>query len=167
MPSPTDIPEAVLRATYTREQPYRLHWPQDYAAGMADPIIAAIVRTLARHVPTYGRRSAERARIGLGGGPIKGPIQPELTACESCGGTGWWTTYEGQPGEVPRRVSVPCPQGCTPTERGKRCEPCRATGAIHCADPENCGGPWDKRHDRPAPLDNKRRASGEKESDYD
>lgn len=25
---------------------------------------------------------------------------------------------------------------------GKRCEPCRQTGAIHCADPANCGGPW-------------------------
>ena len=24
-----------------------------------------------------------------------------------------------------------------------RCEPCNATGAIHCADPANCGGPWD------------------------
>ncbi len=23
-----------------------------------------------------------------------------------------------------------------------RCEPCRETGAIHCADPQNCGGPW-------------------------
>jgi hypothetical protein len=29
----------------------------------------------------------------------------------------------------------------------KRCEPCRATAAVHCSDPENCGGPWDKRHD--------------------
>ena len=29
----------------------------------------------------------------------------------------------------------------------KRCEPCRATGAVHCSDPENCGGPWDKHHD--------------------
>ena len=25
-----------------------------------------------------------------------------------------------------------------------RCEPCRATGLIHCSDPENCGGPWSK-----------------------
>jgi hypothetical protein len=25
----------------------------------------------------------------------------------------------------------------------KRCEPCRATGAVHCSDPANCGGPWD------------------------
>lgn len=24
----------------------------------------------------------------------------------------------------------------------KRCEPCRATGAIHCAHPAECGGPW-------------------------
>jgi hypothetical protein len=29
----------------------------------------------------------------------------------------------------------------------KRCEPCRATDAVHCSDPENCGGPWDKRND--------------------
>ena len=140
--SPTDIPDATLRATYTREQPHRLHWPLTYEQGMADPVIAAIVRTLARHVPTYGRRSAERARIGLGGGPIKGPIQPELTACESCGGSGWWTTYEGQPGEVPRCVSVPCPKGCAPA------------GPLANAP-------------APTPIDNKRRASGEKESDYD
>ena len=138
--SPTDIPDATLRATYTREQPHRLHWPKDYAQGMADPAIAAIVRTLARHVPTFGRRSAERARIGLGGAPIKGPIQPELVACQSCGGSGWWTTYEGQPGEVPRRVSVPCPKGCAPAN------PPTAPLAS----------------DRPAPIDNKRRASGEK-----
>ncbi len=26
----------------------------------------------------------------------------------------------------------------------KRCEPCRATGAVHCSDPEHCGGPWDR-----------------------
>jgi hypothetical protein len=26
--------------------------------------------------------------------------------------------------------------------KGKRCEPCRATGMIHCANPESCGGPW-------------------------
>lgn len=24
----------------------------------------------------------------------------------------------------------------------RRCKPCRETGAIHCSDPENCGGPW-------------------------
>jgi len=29
----------------------------------------------------------------------------------------------------------------------KRCEPCRATGMVHCSDPENCGGPWDKLYD--------------------
>jgi len=31
----------------------------------------------------------------------------------------------------------------------KRCEPCRAANMIHCADPANCGGPWDARHDDP------------------
>ena len=40
--------------------------------------------------------------------------------------------------QVQRPVGRPVP---------KRCEPCRATGAVHCSDPENCGGPWDKRFD--------------------
>lgn len=31
----------------------------------------------------------------------------------------------------------------------KRCDPCRETGAIHCADPSNCGGPWDARKEKP------------------
>ena len=31
------------------------------------------------------------------------------------------------------------------TASPKRCEPCRATGAIHCAHPDECGGPWDTR----------------------
>lgn len=26
----------------------------------------------------------------------------------------------------------------------KRCEACRAVGAVHCSDPSNCGGPWDE-----------------------
>ena len=28
------------------------------------------------------------------------------------------------------------------TDDTRRCEACRETGAIHCSDPENCGGPW-------------------------
>jgi hypothetical protein len=35
--------------------------------------------------------------------------------------------------------------GVTEVSAPKRCEECRATGAVHCSDPENCGGPWDKR----------------------
>lgn len=33
---------------------------------------------------------------------------------------------------------------CTKSQTGdmRRCEACRETGAIHCSDPENCGGPW-------------------------
>ena len=33
-----------------------------------------------------------------------------------------------------------------------RCEACRATGAIHCSDPGNCGGPWDTRKTATAPC---------------
>ncbi len=61
------IPDDVLRNTYKREQPYRHHWPESYEAGMADPIISRIVELLARHaVPAWGRRHADRARVGLG-----------------------------------------------------------------------------------------------------
>lgn len=50
------------------------------------------------------------------------------------------TALPADEGRLDRCVGRPVP---------KRCEPCRATGALHCADPENCGGPWDKRHDQP------------------
>lgn len=65
----TPIPEDTLRAVYRREQPYRYHWPASYEEGMGDPIISRIVELLARHqVPAFGRRHADRARIGLGQG---------------------------------------------------------------------------------------------------
>lgn len=31
------------------------------------------------------------------------------------------------------------------SDKGKACKPCNETGAVHCADPANCGGPWDDR----------------------
>lgn len=38
-----------------------------------------------------------------------------------------------------------------------RCPECRAVGAIHCANPENCGGPWDKHSNtKLLELENKR-----------
>lgn len=39
---------------------------------------------------------------------------------------------------------------CTKSQTGdmRRCKPCRETGAIHCSDPENCGGPWTVPNDR-------------------
>ena len=36
----------------------------------------------------------------------------------------------------------------TADSKQKRCEPCRATGLIHCAHPDECGGPWDTRADQ-------------------
>lgn len=50
-----------LRATYAREVLHRPHWPQSFQAAMADPLTAAIVRTLAAHPPTFGRRAAPAA----------------------------------------------------------------------------------------------------------
>ena len=40
--------------------------------------------------------------------------------------------------------SLPEVPTCTKSQTGdtRRCEACRETGAIHCSDPENCGGPW-------------------------
>lgn len=29
----------------------------------------------------------------------------------------------------------------------KRCKECNATGLWHCQHPDECGGPWDKKHD--------------------
>lgn len=54
-------PDATLRSTYAREQPYRHHWPKSYEKGMADPIIARVVDMLARRqVTAFGRRRADR-----------------------------------------------------------------------------------------------------------
>ena len=64
MPLPL-IPRDTLRATYDREAPYRPHWPL-FDQAIADPVILAILQTLARHqVPAHARRDADRARIGL------------------------------------------------------------------------------------------------------
>jgi hypothetical protein len=60
------IPETTLRATYARSQPYYRDWPTDYAQGMSNPVIAAIVDMLARRqVPSFGRRRADRQGVKL------------------------------------------------------------------------------------------------------
>lgn len=60
-PYRTSTPDASLRATFTREQPYRHDWPRDYDRAMADPIIARIVDMLTRRqVTSFGRRRADR-----------------------------------------------------------------------------------------------------------
>lgn len=78
--TPPKIPDDTLRATYAREQPYRHHWPESYEVGMSDPLISRIVELLARHaVPAWGRRHADRARIGLGQGHAPAPGLPPLS----------------------------------------------------------------------------------------
>lgn len=59
------IPRATLEATLARELPYRPHWPGNLDQALADPVVSAILHTLARHVPAMARRDADRARIGL------------------------------------------------------------------------------------------------------
>ena len=77
------IPDEILRETYTRELPYHPAWPLDYSRAIADPVIAAILRTLARHVPAYRRRDSDRAALGLA--PLHGRPQaapaPAHCAC--------------------------------------------------------------------------------------
>ena len=38
-------------------------------------------------------------------------------------------------------MPLPKPPKVGASGTAKRCEPCRETGAIHCSDPANCGGP--------------------------
>lgn len=55
-PVPKPSPEQ-LRATYAREAAHRPHWPRTFEAAQADPLIAAIIRTLAAHPPASPRRA--------------------------------------------------------------------------------------------------------------
>jgi len=130
------IPESTLRAVYTREQPYRLHWPRDYETGMANPAIAGIVRTIALHVPAWGRRHANRARIDW--------KQPELEAGDQCACT--LGTCDGL--AVRQPPGVKCRQGHTLGMLG---------GAAHPVHPRP---PILKR--QPG-IDFKSRAAGERE----
>jgi hypothetical protein len=81
------IPDDVMRETFTRELPYHPAWPLDYSKAIADPVIAAILRTLARHVPAYRRRDSDRAAVGLA--PLHGRPQaaPQPTHCTCPVGT--------------------------------------------------------------------------------
>lgn len=47
-------------------------------------------------------------------------------------------------GAMAATVGLPELPTCTKsqTDDTRRCKACRETGAIHCSDPENCGGPW-------------------------
>lgn len=90
----TTLPDDTLRATYAREQPYRIDWPTDYQRGMADPIISRIVEMLARHsVPAYRRQDAPRWGAMLGSPPArplsgKDRAAGERDGCELCDGNG-------------------------------------------------------------------------------
>lgn len=83
------LPDDVLRDTFARERPYRPHWPERWDVAKRDPLIVATLDILARHVPAYGRRRAERAQIGLGqvtahAQPVADPRQQALVPTESC-----------------------------------------------------------------------------------
>lgn len=63
------IPTDTLRAIHAREWKAR-RWPESFEACAADPIISRVMDILARHVPAYSRRDADRARIGWNG-PVR------------------------------------------------------------------------------------------------
>jgi len=62
---PLSVPREVMLRTFTREAPYRHHWPKSFDQAMADPVISRILVLLSRHVPAFGRRHAERSQLGL------------------------------------------------------------------------------------------------------
>ena len=45
-----------MRAAYEREAPHRPHWPSTYDRAIADPMTAAILRLMAAHPASFGRR---------------------------------------------------------------------------------------------------------------
>lgn len=49
-----------LRATWERERQWRPHWPDNFHACMADPLIRGVIETLYRHVPAIKRRGSIR-----------------------------------------------------------------------------------------------------------
>lgn len=59
------IPEATLRDTYTREQPYRRDWPKDFHEGMKNAAIRAICETLSRHQTSSLYRRCARQNCGM------------------------------------------------------------------------------------------------------
>ena len=94
-PYRTTTPDASLRATFTREQPYRHNWPREYDRAMADPVIARIVDMLTRRqVTSFGRRRADR-------GPVY-RITPEETP-PGIPGAMRYPTKGLAPGEVDRK----------------------------------------------------------------
>lgn len=99
------IPEATLRATYTREQPHRHDWPQLYEQGMRDPIIARIVDMLARRqVPAFGRRRADRVGVRLKPGPDPVyVITPAETPPGIPGAVSYPKARKLAPGEIDRK----------------------------------------------------------------
>ena len=138
------IPDSTLRAVYTRELPYRPDWPKNYSEAIADPVIAAILRTLARHVPTYGRRHADRARIGLGQAPALADTQACACPVGTCAG------------QIVNGIN----------RQGQRCRVTvdSAPGApVRLPEPSG----WRPRSPAspPGQIDMKRRASGEKDDD--
>lgn len=109
----TTLPDDTLRATYAREQPYRIDWPTDYRRGMADPIISRIVEMLARHsVPAYRRQDSPRWGALPGSTPApaltrlmsgKDRAAGERDDCDLCDGIG--TIHARTPTGV---FSIPC-----------------------------------------------------------
>lgn len=134
------LPDEVLHATFDRERPYRPHWPERWEVAKADPLILATLDILARHVPAYGRRRADRAQIGLGR-----------------------ATAHAQPAAVSRQQALVPTEPCAcPTQCVAQASGWPVPKGMHCrmARPQAPRPPIIKR--QPG-LDLKSRAAGEKE----
>jgi len=71
--------EAALRAAYEREVPHRPHWPRSFEAAIADPLTAQILRLMATHPPSFGRRKPQRPPPSH---PWRFQIKPKTTGSE-------------------------------------------------------------------------------------
>lgn len=60
----------TLRDIFTREARHRPHWPQVWEVARHDPLILAILRTMAAHPKSFGRRASAVSTVS---------IQPMLT----------------------------------------------------------------------------------------
>ena len=67
--------ETALRIAYAREAPHRPHWPRSFEAAIADPLTAQILRLMAMHPPSFGRRKPPSH-------PWRFQIKPKTTGSE-------------------------------------------------------------------------------------
>lgn len=171
----TPLPESILREAFTRERPYRPHWPEHWEVARRDPLIMATLDIMARHVPAFGRRKQDRLAVGAyqpRDTPAPDDSQQTLVALEPCQCPD--ACLAGQGAAIPkgmrcRRASTGAGTYTAPCRfcagyglndsTGDVCAACKGSGALRQVLPQS-RPPVLKR--QPG-IDFKSRAAGEKE----